>query len=57
MKSKENKNTKTKKRTQIKDLPDSGKVLTPKELKDVKAGSVGPCHKPRAAAVGPCNKA
>ena len=57
MKSKETKNTKTKKRTQIKDLPDSGKTLTAKELKKVKGGGINPCFKPRAAAVGPYNKA
>ncbi len=57
MKSKEIQETKTKKRTKIKDLPDSGKMLTPRELKDVKGGITGPCTKPRRAAVGPCNKA
>ena len=48
--------TKTKKRTQIKDLPESKKGLTADELKNVKGGGVGPCWKPRATAVGPCNK-
>ena len=56
MKSKETKETKTKKRTQIKDLPDSGKTLTAKDLKEVKGGVTGPCQSPRVAAVGPCGK-
>ena len=57
MKSKEIQETKTKKRTKINDLPEAGKMLTPKELKDVKGGVTGPCDRPRARAVGPCNKA
>ncbi|MGI9165839.1 MAG: bacteriocin [Pyrinomonadaceae bacterium] len=48
--------TKTKKRTQIKELPESEKTLTAKELKKVKGGVGGPCDRPRLTAVGPRNK-
>jgi len=45
MKSKETKGTKTKKRTQIKDLPGSQKKLTARELEKVKGGATGPCDR------------
>ncbi len=48
--------TKTKKRTQIKDLPGPENSLTSDEMKKVKGGITGPCAKPRVAAVGPCGK-
>ena len=48
--------TRTKKRTQIKDLSDSDKTLNARELKNIKGGIVGPCTIPRLSAVGPCNK-
>ncbi len=48
--------TKTKKRTQIKDLPAPETSLNSEELKKVKGGVGGPCDRPRVTAVGPCNK-
>ena len=47
---------KTKKRAQVKDLPDTGRTLTASELKNVKGGVGGPCDRKRLGAVGPCNR-
>ena len=48
--------TKTKKRTQIKDLPGSEKTLTARELGKVKGGVGGPCNRALLGATGPCDR-